>query len=184
MGIQFLILLVLLVAAPLRAAGPSSSGSEPAPSNRSAGWDAMLALVRERFPKVPQVSTSELAAWRNNSVRPQPQLLDAREPAEFEVSHLPGAIRVAPDATAKAILAMIEPGRPVVVYCSVGYRSSRLAARLMEGGRSEVFNLEGSIFAWANEGRPLVTRDAKSAKWVHPFDAIYGKLLKPELRAP
>lgn len=153
--------------------------------NKGPAWAAMLALVRERFPKVPQLSTAELAAWRSDAARPQPQLLDAREPAEFAVSHLPGAIRVAPEATAKVILAQIEPGRPVVVYCSVGYRSSRLAARLMEGGRPDVHNLEGSIFAWANEGRPLVTSDEKSAATrVHPFDAIFGKLLKPELRAP
>ena len=156
-----------------------------AAESKEPAWVAMLALVRERFPKVPQLSTAELAAWRTDPARAQPLLLDAREPAEFAVSHLPGAIRVAPEATAKAILARIEPGRPVVVYCSVGYRSSRLAARLMEGGRPGVYNLEGSIFAWANEGRPLVSGDEQSgATRVHPFDATYGKLLKPELRAP
>lgn len=152
--------------------------------NKGPTWAAMLALVRERFPQVSQLSTAELAAWRNDAARPQPVLLDAREPAEFAVSRLPGAVRVAPDTTAKAILARIEPGRPVVVYCSVGYRSSRLAARLTEGGRRDVHNLEGSIFAWANEGRPLVAGDEQSAKQVHPFDAGFGKLLKPELRAP
>jgi hypothetical protein len=66
----------------------------------------------------------------------------------------------------------------------VGYRSSRLAARLTEGGRRDVHNLKGSIFAWANEGRPLVAGDGQSAKQVHPFDAFFWKLLKPELRAP
>ncbi len=45
-------------------------------------------------------------------------------------------------------------------------------------------NLKGSIFAWANEGRPLVAGDGQSAKQVHPFDAFFWKLLKPELRAP
>lgn len=44
-------------------------------------------------------------------------------------------------------------------------------------------NLEGSIFAWANEGRPLVDDKGLATK-VHPYDAKWGELLKPALRSP
>ena len=156
------------------------TGSE----EKNIGWDAMLALVRKRFPKVTQLSTAELDVWLKDPQRPKPHLLDAREPAEYAVSHLVGAVRVSPDATAKEILASLDSGRPIVVYCSVGYRSSRLATRLLENGRVSVSNLEGSIFTWANEKRPLVGVDGHATTLVHPFDSVFGRLLKPECRAP
>lgn len=176
--------LFLLLAAVVVVCDAWAAAAPNVPTEKSVGWDAMLTLVRTRFPKVAQLSTAELDAWLQDPKRAKPQVLDAREPAEFAVSHLAGAIRVSPDATAKEILASVDAGRPIVVYCSVGYRSSRLAARLLEAGRKDVSNLEGSIFTWANEGRPLVAGAGKATRLVHPFDRVYGRLLKPECRAP
>lgn len=49
------------------------------------------------------------------------------------------------------LLADIKPDSHIVVYCSVSYRSSILARRLQDMGFTNVYNLEGSIFKWANE---------------------------------
>ena len=46
----------------------------------------------------------------------------------------------------------------------------------------EIYNLEGSLFKWANEGRPLVDINSKPTVYAHPYSAIWGKLLKSELR--
>ena len=146
------------------------------------GMAKMMATVRREFPRVPQLSTAELAAWMADKGRPQPQVLDVREAAEFGVSHLHGALRVEPDAPAADVLARVDPARPIVVYCSVGYRSSKLAQRLIEAGGKNVSNLEGSIFSWANEGRPL-EKDGHPVKTVHPYNAVFGRLLKPVCRA-
>jgi rhodanese-related sulfurtransferase len=139
--------------------------------------------VRARFPAVRQLSTAELAGWLADADRPAPLLLDVREPAEFAVSHLPGAVRVDPDASPEKLRPLVSTNRAVVVYCSVGYRSSALAARLAKAGATNVANLEGSIFAWANEGRPLAS-NGRPASVVHPYDARWGRLLNPERRAP
>ena len=52
---------------------------------------------------------------------------------------------------------------------------------------THVANLEGSIFAWANEDRPLVQGDGEGAgaptSLVHPYDADWGNLVAPEHRA-
>ena len=146
------------------------------------GMEKMTATVRRKFPRVPQLPTAGLAAWLADKGRPQPQLLDVREPDEFAVSHLRGALRIPPDASASEVLAKIDPKRPVVTYCSVGYRSSQLAQRLIDAGAKDVRNLEGSIFAWANEGRPL-EKDGRPVKTVHPYNGVFGRLLKPESRA-
>lgn len=138
--------------------------------------------VRLRFPGVTQMSTGELAAELDGP-GPAPVLLDGREAEEYEVSHLPGARLATDEEMALKALEGVPKDRPVVVYCSVGYRSSSLASELEDAGYENVANLEGSIFAWAREGRPIVKPDGSPASEVHPYDDTWGKLLPEELRA-
>jgi len=147
-----------------------------------AGLEAVKGLVRARFPSVPQLSTAELKAWQADPSRKKPVLFDVRTGPEFATSHLPGAIRVEPSAKAAAVTPLVSAGTPVVAYCSVGYRSSALAERLRKAGVLAVYNLEGSIFQWANEGGPLEA-GGRSAVTVHPYNKTYGKLLDPQRRA-
>jgi len=143
-------------------------------------WAETLRLVRQTFPDVPQLTTGRLAELLDEDA--DVVLLDARSEKEFETSHLQGAIRATSVRVARKRLAQ-HGGKPtVVVYCSVGYRSSRLAQRLGSRGVLNVFNLEGSLFKWANEGRP-VYRGSKPVRIVHPFDPEWSKLLDKELRS-
>lgn len=103
-------------------------------------------------------------------------LLDARTTDEFNVSHLPGAILASNTTMALDALGVNDPERTVVVYCSVGYRSSRLAAKLRARGFENVFNLQGSLFQWTNEGRPLY-RGEERVYHAHPYDEEWGQLL-------
>lgn len=145
------------------------------------GMEGIKAMVRKRFPEVRQLPTPELASWLADTNRPQPVLFDVRQPDEFVVSHLAGALQVNPDTKLDVLRAQLTTNRPVVVYCSVGYRSSELARRLLKAGITNVFNLEGSIFQWANEGRPVVNTNGIAAK-VHPYNERWSTLLKPEVR--
>jgi rhodanese-related sulfurtransferase len=145
------------------------------------GLAGIKEMVRKRFPEVNQLPTRELAAWLADTNRPQPVIFDVRQPEEFAISHLAGARNVTPAARADSLQALVPANRPVVVYCSVGYRSSELARRLMQAGITNVFNLEGSIFQWANEGRPVVATNGPAVK-VHPYNDRWGALLKPEVR--
>ena len=146
------------------------------------GWSTVEGTIRSQYPDVRQLATDSLAAWLDRPGRPRPVLLDVRQEAEYAVSHLRGAVRVDPDAEDLSSLADVPKGAPVVAYCSVGYRSSALAERLMEAGYTDVWNLEGSIFRWANEGRP-VYRDGRPVEAVHPYDRLWGTLLVERLRA-
>lgn len=139
-------------------------------------WERTLRLVREAFPEVPQMSTQQLAAMRADDTAPNIILLDARTADEFEVSHLPGAVSASNTRMALDALEASDPARTVVVYCSVGYRSSRLAEELRSRGIENVFNLEGSLFQWANEGRPLY-RGKERVYEAHPYDGEWGQLL-------
>ena len=134
-------------------------------------WPAIKARIAKEFPNVKSIGTAELA-----KVQPKPVLLDVRTAAEFDVSHLAGARRMDPEAAAASVT--LPKNTPIVTYCSVGYRSAKFAQRLQEAGFTNVRNLEGSIFQWANEGRPI----EPSAK-VHPYNKRWGALLNPPLRA-
>lgn len=163
--------IILLVIVCLWCAGTANAGSE---------LDAVREKVRGKFPAVRQFSTTDLAAWLADTNRLSPWLLDARTEEEFAVSHLPGARRA--DLQPWELAKTLGTNRPVVVYCSVGYRSSQMTENLQKEGLTNVFNLDGSIFQWANEGRPL-ERAGKPAKQVHPYNKSMSKLLREDLRA-
>lgn len=149
--------------------------------SQESGWTAVQQGISAAYPDVPRVSTDSLAAWLDaDSTRP-PVLLDVRQAEEYAVSHLPGAIRVDPDGGVPPALDTLARDTPIVAYCSVGYRSSDLASRLVEAGYTNVANLEGSIFRWANEGR-AVFRNGHPVREVHPYDSVWGRLLNAELR--
>ena len=86
-------------------------------------------------------------------------------------------------------------GEPVTVvcYCSLGYRSSALAQQLAYEldkpvhqelkSKTVIYNLEGSIFKWANEGKDLEDNKGRKTVYVHPYNIVWGKLLNAELRS-
>lgn len=145
--------------------------------------ETVEANVREAFPEVEQLDTADLASWLAEPARAQPMLLDVREADEFAISHLAGARRVPPGDVVPPDVLDLDRSTPIVVYCSVGYRSSRFARALEAAGFDQVWNLEGSIFAWANEERPLVREDERPVSEVHPYDRSWGRLVLPEYRA-
>jgi rhodanese-related sulfurtransferase len=151
--------------------------------NNSDPLQEIKQTVRTKFPSVKQLSANEYEAWMKDTARKKPLVLDARKSEEFSVSHLRYAINVPDDVQVLEALKDHPKDTPIVAYCSVGYRSSQLAEKLKAQGFTNVVNLEGSIFQWANEGRPLYQNDQPVTQ-VHQYDKKWGEMLKPELRAP
>ena len=143
---------------------------------------AVEADIARRFKSISHMSPDALAAARGR--RDKILLIDVREPDEYAVGRLQGAIRVAPGLSVSTLLAQLKDqiaGRAIVFYCSVGERSSRLAARarrqLLAAKAASVHNLKGGIFAWHNQKRPLFN-DRGRTSYVHPFNTRWGKLLQ------
>ena len=160
-------------------------------------WSTTLKMIRAKFPGVVQLSTDSLQTWLDESRQAEaeteqsqsgqapaerPLLLDVREREEYEVSHLKDAVLATSEKEALEALEGVPRDRPVVLYCSVGYRSSEMAGFLQKRGFDKVYNLEGSIFAWTNEGKP-VYRGGERVQVVHLYDRVWGKLLKKVLRS-
>jgi rhodanese-related sulfurtransferase len=108
-------------------------------------------------------------------------LLDVRAPEEFQVSHLRGA-RDADPRNLNIEALSIPSDATVVVYCSIGYRSASIVDELKRAGIGKIYNLEGGLFAWANEDRPIF-RGTEQVHKVHPFNRIWALLLRRDLRA-
>ncbi len=143
--------------------------------------DKVREQVRQDYRQVqhmvPEALTRKLADDKNIL------LLDVRESDEFSVSHLAGAKRVDPGIWRWTFMNKFEKaaaGKTVIFYCSVGVRSSKLAARvqsaLLHAGAKAVYNLDGGIFAWHNEERPLIDVRAPT-QFVHPYDSNWGRLV-------
>jgi rhodanese-related sulfurtransferase len=141
-------------------------------------WESVRGAIARHFPGVDQLATEELAAWLADASRPAPVLVDTRTAGEYAISRLPGALHAENAEALRGLLAGVPRDRSVVLYCSVGWRSSALAAELTARGEGRDFrNLDGSLFEWANEGRPLVDLDGAPVFRAHPFDARWGRLL-------
>lgn len=146
--------------------------------------DQMVTAIQAEFPRVNLIEPRELENWLRDAQRIPPELLDVRTEEEFAVSHLRGARRVDPAERASSLLQTLDANRPVVLYCSVGYRSSQMADQLRVLGRTNVFGLRGAVFAWANAGLPLVNDHGQPTPLVHPFSDTYAAMLQPEHRFP
>lgn len=139
------------------------------------------ALISVRFPDVRWVDAETLVDWMTGTETSELVLLDVRNPEEQEVSQLRGAKRL--NAKHPDIAALdISEDATVVVYCSVGYRSAAIVDDLERAGIRNVYNLEGGLFDWVNEGRP-VYRDERRVEEAHPFNRLWGLLLRKDRRA-
>lgn len=146
------------------------------------GLNFIKYLISRKFGNISQITTAEFADWLLDETKPQPLILDARSQVEYSVSHIKTAVRIDPIAPDFTALLSGDNNMPIVVYCSVGYRSAKIAQQLQNQGFTQVFNLGGGIFQWVNEGRPIFKDDTSPASLVHPYDAMWGKLLKAKYR--
>src|SRR6476469_2640819 len=91
-------------------------------------------LITIKYPNIQWISTKELAQWLEDATQSDLILLDARTEEEYAVSHLQAAQRIDPNLPELPALKEIGFDQPVVVYCSVGYRSAGIVQKLQQAG--------------------------------------------------
>ena len=94
------------------------------------------------------LTPQELQGWLADASRPTPFLLDVREPWEFAIAQLPGAVNI-PLASIPALQQVVPDDRPVVCICHHGMRSAQVAMFLERQGVEHIHNLTGGLAAWA-----------------------------------
>jgi sodium/bile acid cotransporter 7 len=124
--------------------------------------ESMYAGYRKSFPGVADISAEGVLKIMGHE---EIVFVDVREPEEQAVSMLPGAVPHIdflrnPDA---------YKGRMVIGYCTISYRSGKLARKLQKRGICMI-NLKGGILAWLHSGGKIY-REGMPTNRVH----VYGK---------
>jgi sulfur-carrier protein adenylyltransferase/sulfurtransferase len=84
-------------------------------------------------------------------------LIDVREPYEWEIARIEGA-RLVPLSTFPGAITQLDPSREIVVQCKVGGRSARAADALIAAGFRNVWNLAGGITRWSDDVDPSIPK--------------------------
>ncbi|MEE9347757.1 MAG: rhodanese-like domain-containing protein [Robiginitomaculum sp.] len=147
-----------------------------------------IRLVK-KYDDVAHISPQDYAALPTGSAAQTAVLFDIRGEQEFSVSHMPGAIHIDPKIKPADFIAQYGErlrGKTVVLYCSVGARSSKLANRVQDDlralGSGPVYNLEGGIFKWHNQGRALEINGAPT-RYIHPYNRRWGRMVNDQSAA-
>jgi sodium/bile acid cotransporter 7 len=150
---------VLLTAA---AALPGCAGESSTDAERLARVEAMYRDYKKDFADVEDIGAPEAMAL---SQAGKAVFVDVREPEEQQVSMLPGAI------TAEELRQ--HPGRyadrTLIAYCTISYRSGKLAQELKARGIT-LLNLRGGLLAWVHHGGKVFDAAGETRR-IH----VYGR---------
>jgi sulfur-carrier protein adenylyltransferase/sulfurtransferase len=114
-------------------------------------YEAFCGTVSEQAQQAAAGSTitaSELKALMDDGS--EFLLVDVREPAEWEIVRIPGAVLI-PKGDLPAKLAELPQNKPVITYCKTGVRSAEALALLKNAGFSDAKHVQGGVTAWATQ---------------------------------
>jgi molybdopterin/thiamine biosynthesis adenylyltransferase/rhodanese-related sulfurtransferase len=104
---------------------------------------------------VPAISVQELK--RKMDASEAFELIDVREPFEFEMARIDGA-KLIPLGEIGQHADELQHEHPIVVHCHSGQRSAQAVRLLTQRGFTNVYNLEGGIDAWSDFIDPSVPK--------------------------
>ena len=97
------------------------------------------------------------------SRREDVQIVDVREPYEWEAGRIDGAEHVPLNQLMAGQSSELDPGRPVVAVCRSGNRSE-LATLMLRARGFDAYNMAGGMEAWAQEGLPFSTPEGRPGR--------------------
>ena len=99
------------------------------------------------FTSNREISAEQTRTYLNTRPPGSFQLIDVRQPTEYEQGHIPGAILL-PVGELLPRLTEIDPQRETIVYCRSGVRSTAACQILRDNSFEQVLNMTGGILGW------------------------------------
>ena len=119
--------------------GPGAGHSQPAPATH------------------PDEATVQELKRALDQPQPGIQVLDVREPDEYQIARLPGA-QLLPLSQLARRFTELDPNRPYYLHCHCGARSLRALQFLRQHGFKHLKSVKGGIAAWSDEIDPTVPK--------------------------
>ncbi len=108
-------------------------------------------LSRLFGPAVPGLQASEVKA--RLSQKPEPILLDVRQPDEYRDGHISGA-KLIPLPELSRRMKELPKNREIICVCHSGNRSQAATRQLISAGYQAI-NMKGGMIAWQRSKLPV-----------------------------
>ena len=105
-------------------------------------------LVNDAKTRITEIAPSDAVAKHGGDV----VFLDVREPNEWNLGHVPGAVHIPRGQLENKVEVAIDRDKEVVVYCGGGSRSTLAADTLRQMGYTKVSSLRNGFRGWAEGG--------------------------------
>jgi len=106
-------------------------------------------LVAEAKARVKEIDAANAIM---ETQKPDTVFLDVREPNEWNLGHVPGAIHIPRGQLEGKVEGVVGRDKNIVVYCAGGSRSALAADTLHQMGYQKVASLKGGFRGWAEGG--------------------------------
>ena len=103
--------------------------------------------IADIFTKVNVITADDTKELINNKSQDELEIIDVRQPAEYERGHITGA-KLIPLSTLADNIEKLDVSKTIVTYCQRGVRSNSAAALLKRMGFEDIFSMKGGIEAW------------------------------------
>lgn len=105
-------------------------------------------LIAEAKTRIKEVTPSEAMADTSTNL----VFFDCREPQEYNLGHVPGAVFIPRGNLETKIEALITRDKKVVIYCASGNRSALAAETMMQMGYIAVASMADGFRGWVEAG--------------------------------
>ncbi len=106
-------------------------------------------LIDEAKSRITEVTPADAMS---SATDPDVVFLDVREPNEWNLGHVPGAVHIPRGQLEGRVESVIDRAKRVVVYCAGGSRSALAADTLKQMGYDNAVSLQGGFGEWAVQG--------------------------------
>ncbi|MGS2806108.1 adenylyltransferase/sulfurtransferase MoeZ [Nocardia sp. MW-W600-9] len=128
---------------------------ERAPITELIDYEAFCGVVSEDGVAAAVGSTITAAELKDLLDADKIELIDVREPVEWDIVHIDGATLIPKDRILSGeVLAELPQNKPIVLHCKTGIRSAEALAALKRAGFADATHLQGGVVAWAKQVDP------------------------------
>ncbi|MET9213102.1 MULTISPECIES: adenylyltransferase/sulfurtransferase MoeZ [unclassified Nocardia] len=118
-------------------------------------YEAFCGVVSEEGVAAAAGSTITAAELKDLLDADKVELIDVREPVEWDIVHIDGATLIPKDRILSGeALAELPQNKPIVLHCKTGIRSAEALAALKRAGFADATHLQGGVVAWAKQVDP------------------------------